>query len=216
MEKSYWNENGKYQDVFDVLWSKWVPQSGESIYRYGEIVRGIGRLGHEYYNNGNCNAKDGREVSEMFEHFLQEMERHIPNIHTHTKAVRKLIVGHKNYNYDYDDKEEAIYNDLFDKCLEFLIEEQNINLEEYKLEAIKVKIEDKMSTADFYKNKTLDNQMELQVALELGNDEDIEKLNKAIDYNSSTSHKYEMEASKLRLGYIKLKTNMQKVCISQN
>lgn len=51
----YNDGKGKYHDEYGKLWSALVPKSGQSRTIQGEAVRAIGRLGSEYYRNGNMN-----------------------------------------------------------------------------------------------------------------------------------------------------------------
>ena len=65
--KSYWHGTGLKQELYDAIWTEFVPMSGESTEVKGELVRIIGRIQHEYFNNGNINACDGEEITEDVE-----------------------------------------------------------------------------------------------------------------------------------------------------
>ena len=54
--KSYWDNNGAYQEEHDRLWEELVPPSGTCDTIHGELIRAVGRLFYEFCNNGNCNA----------------------------------------------------------------------------------------------------------------------------------------------------------------
>jgi hypothetical protein len=56
--KTYWNEEGAYQKEYDELYKKLVPVKGEANTVHGEMLRGVSRLYHDYFNNGNGNAVD--------------------------------------------------------------------------------------------------------------------------------------------------------------
>lgn len=56
--KSYWNNNGVYQEQYDKLYESLVPSSGESDTVHGEMLRAVSRLFYDYCNNGNCNIRD--------------------------------------------------------------------------------------------------------------------------------------------------------------
>jgi hypothetical protein len=58
--KSYWYENGAYQNLYDSLWEQLVPASGYAPTIHGEMMRSISRLFYDYCNNGNGNALDRR------------------------------------------------------------------------------------------------------------------------------------------------------------
>ena len=55
---SYWHSNGAYQKEYDSLWGELVPSQGEAKTVHGELIRSLGRLQHDYYNNGNCNIRN--------------------------------------------------------------------------------------------------------------------------------------------------------------
>lgn len=52
---TYFNANGKYQEEFDQLWKDLVPWAGKADTEEGEVVRSIGRISYEVYNNNCCN-----------------------------------------------------------------------------------------------------------------------------------------------------------------
>ena len=54
--KSYWNENGAYQEEFDKLYKELVPSKGEADTIHGEMIRAVSRLFYDFCNNGNCNV----------------------------------------------------------------------------------------------------------------------------------------------------------------
>lgn len=62
--KSYWDNNGAYQNEYEQLYKNLVKPSGSSDTLHGELIRAISRLQHEYCNNGNCNACETETVSE--------------------------------------------------------------------------------------------------------------------------------------------------------
>ena len=54
--KTYWNEQGIYQEEYKRLYEQLVPSSGSAKTLNGELIRAISRLSYDYFNNGNCNA----------------------------------------------------------------------------------------------------------------------------------------------------------------
>ena len=56
--KSYWNQEGAYQNIYDFLYKNLVPSSGNAPTIHGELIRCVGRLYYDYCNNGNCNVLD--------------------------------------------------------------------------------------------------------------------------------------------------------------
>lgn len=53
--KSYWNNEGAYQEELDKL-NEQMPAMGAAETLNGELVRAINRLYYDYCNNGNINA----------------------------------------------------------------------------------------------------------------------------------------------------------------
>lgn len=60
--KSYWDNEGQLQSEYDKLYEELVPAKGEVETLFGEAVRAVSRLGYEYLNNGNCNARETEEI----------------------------------------------------------------------------------------------------------------------------------------------------------
>lgn len=60
--KSYWNNEGQFQKEYDELYNELVPASGSANNLFGEVIRAVSRLGYEYLNNGNCNARETTEI----------------------------------------------------------------------------------------------------------------------------------------------------------
>lgn len=54
LRKSYYNNNGKYQQEYRVL-IKAIAEIGKCRTVAGELMRAATRLSHEFYNNGMCN-----------------------------------------------------------------------------------------------------------------------------------------------------------------
>ena len=54
-EKSYWNENGKYQPEYDRLYEKYVPAKGPADTPQGNLLRLMSKLYYRCYNDGDTN-----------------------------------------------------------------------------------------------------------------------------------------------------------------
>jgi hypothetical protein len=63
---SYWGGNGAYQKEYDSLWVELVPSQGEAKTVHGELIRSLGRLQHDYCNNGNCNIRNIETYTEYY------------------------------------------------------------------------------------------------------------------------------------------------------
>ena len=63
IEKSYWNENGLYQEESDIL-QKLVPSTGKSHDTRIELLRCANNIYYDMFNNGMCNCVDGSRSEE--------------------------------------------------------------------------------------------------------------------------------------------------------
>ena len=70
-EPTLWDGNHPRQAKWDALWDKHVPAMGEADTPYGEAIRALGRLQHEYYNNGFCNALEDGAVTDFYQSFIE-------------------------------------------------------------------------------------------------------------------------------------------------
>jgi hypothetical protein len=209
-EISYWNGNGTYQDVHKVLWSKYVPDSGESSHRFGEVTRCLGRLWHEYCNNGNGNARENsNEVSRQFQEMLDTIRQTIFGVDKEIAEVKNLILA--NRTHTFSQSELDVYNRLTDKCYVNIIEHMNINLNEYRLLAIEADIKDNQGTANFYKAEIEHKTMVLKT-LTNKDSEEIAKLHNTIEHNMGTVTTYEGKVAELREKWIaeKIRQNLVK------
>lgn len=59
ISNSYWNDKGKYQSDYDRLSELLVPVQGKCETFGGELLRAVGRLYHDAYNNGFLNNTSG-------------------------------------------------------------------------------------------------------------------------------------------------------------
>ena len=141
--KTYWNKEGAYQEEFEQLVKELVPQSGYAGSDRGELIRAIMRLQYEYYNNGNCNAKeevwgeeevfvgygdDGEEVyeyesviveekvSEFFQEFIDLIKEYVDC--SEIREIEQLIL---NQHPSYSEEEQRVYVNLFDKVISYVL-----------------------------------------------------------------------------------------------
>lgn len=69
-----WDGKHPRQEEWNALWDKLVPDSGEADTPYGEALRALGRLEHDYYNNGFCNAIHDRVITNDYLGFIHHLE----------------------------------------------------------------------------------------------------------------------------------------------
>ena len=75
---SYWNGNGRYQQVYDKL-SEQIPEIGESDKVHIEALRCITNIYYDVYNNGGCNlydrdTHDGNDGGEYYEYYTYKVD----------------------------------------------------------------------------------------------------------------------------------------------
>lgn len=64
---SYWSKSGRHQKLYDRLYSKLVPDSGEAGSDAGELLRTMSNVYYDIYNNGGYNLLDGGRQSDLDE-----------------------------------------------------------------------------------------------------------------------------------------------------
>ena len=53
MANKYYNEAGKYQKAYNILWDELVPKSGRAHTEMGELLRRLARVYYRFYNDGD-------------------------------------------------------------------------------------------------------------------------------------------------------------------
>jgi hypothetical protein len=124
----------KYQELYDAL----VPATDEADTVEGEALRAMSRLGYEYYNNGNGNARESdrwdrpyydgdddydddeygnpnSEINEFYQAFIDYLYAVVPNFRSHSRAIENIIRTVPDTTYD--DAETAVY----EKALEAVV-----------------------------------------------------------------------------------------------
>jgi hypothetical protein len=59
-EMTYWAKKGRHQKIYDRLYAKLVPDSGEAGSDAGELLRTVSNVYYDIYNNGGCNLLDAK------------------------------------------------------------------------------------------------------------------------------------------------------------
>ena len=89
--ETYWDNEGKYQKMYNKAWKQLIPASGEAEDGWPEALRAISRIGYDYYNNGFCNLWQGWEdlddygeevmvykMDSYYEDMVEYLRIHIP------------------------------------------------------------------------------------------------------------------------------------------
>ena len=96
MEKNtYWNNNGKYNHEYEILWRRLVPAEGKANTVAGEVLRAVSRLYYRWYNDGDrvTPSVDSWAVTEsVFSAFNFLYQFRDPGSGFSTKALMEDIV----------------------------------------------------------------------------------------------------------------------------
>ena len=85
--KTYWDNEGKYQEQYNKAWKQLIPASGEAKDGWPEALRAISRIGYDYYNNGFCNlwhswddgdGEYGTKMDPYYEDLVEYLEDNLP------------------------------------------------------------------------------------------------------------------------------------------
>lgn len=96
----YWNTEGKNAKYLQACWDVFVPSSGESKNRYGELTRAYSRIVYDVYNNGggNMSGSTNQDWGDMYYDFMHLIKRELyaNNIPLDNfKSVRTLAPKHR-------------------------------------------------------------------------------------------------------------------------
>jgi len=96
---TYFNDNGKYQEEFDQLWKDLVPWAGEADTLEGEVVRSIGKISYEVYNNNCCNMLTQDLSDPIIKTFRNDYVGYMDNIE---ETFRNDYVGYMDNIEEYN------------------------------------------------------------------------------------------------------------------
>ena len=138
--QSYWHETGVYQKEFDELYKHLVPATGCAETIAGEMIRGVGRLYYDYFNNGNCNVSEAEydddgnitkvEVHPLYKRFIklmkdvyteihgiEEEEKNMENAFENLREIEDIIIDCGYDEHSLSSKSESDYNHMADYCV---------------------------------------------------------------------------------------------------
>lgn len=130
--KTYWDNEGKYQEQYDAAWKALIPVSGEAKDGWPEALRSISRIGYDYYNNGFCNLWQGWEdiddygdevmvykMDSYYEDMVDYLRYQIPSdMH---KQLNEFLHDAKGYGSWSD--QAGIIDRIIDHIMEGIIED---------------------------------------------------------------------------------------------
>jgi len=133
--KTYWDNEGKYQEQYDRAWKQLIPLHGEAEDGLPEALRAISRIGYDYYNNGFCNLWQGWEdvddygeeymeykIDSFYEDMIDYLERHIPlPMHKELTSFIHDAQGYGNWS-----NQAGVIDRIIDHIMEQIIEDELI------------------------------------------------------------------------------------------
>jgi len=104
---TYFNDNGKYQEEFDQLWKDLVPWAGEADTLEGEVVRSIGKISYEVYNNNCCNMLTQDLSDPIIKTFRNDYVGYMDNIEGYNGGIARerletLLINKANDYITFD------------------------------------------------------------------------------------------------------------------
>jgi len=133
--KTYWDNNGKYQEQYSKAWEKLIPASGEAEDGLPEALRAISRIGYDYYNNGFCNLwrtwDDGdTTMDSYYEGMVDYLAYHVPpKLYREFKDwLPTISYGSISWGDNGDDVIDRIINHIMEGIIEEgLLEEELVS-----------------------------------------------------------------------------------------
>jgi hypothetical protein len=126
--KTYWDNEGKYQEQYERAWEKLIPASGEAKDGLPEALRAISRIGYDYYNNGFCNLwhswddGDGEydvKIDPYYEDLVDYLSYQIP-LPMHKELI-EFLHDAKGYG-NWSDK-AGVIDRIIDHIIEGIVED---------------------------------------------------------------------------------------------
>lgn len=152
---SYWNGTGAYSKEYSKSYiEELVPIQGEADTVHGELIRSVSRLSHDYFNNGNgnarvevyedapepfwCDEEDDEydmwgnddeeyttEISDFFLHFTDFIVTTIGTDEIETVITEICDVIMNDERPEYDDKTVDKYNRMADIVMHYVLTHDN-------------------------------------------------------------------------------------------
>jgi len=73
MKNTYWNNAGKYEELYHSYAKKLIPSEGKSETEEGEMLRCAANVYYDVYNNGGCNLDC--TLSEQLSYFINTLNK---------------------------------------------------------------------------------------------------------------------------------------------
>ena len=133
--KTYWDQEGKYQEQYEKAWEQLIPAQGEAKDGWPEALRAISRIGYDYYNNGFCNLwhtwDDGdKTMDSYYESMVDYLYHHVPReLHKElTDWLPTIDYGYISWGANGDDIIDRIISHIMEGIIkEGLLEEELVD-----------------------------------------------------------------------------------------
>lgn len=116
----YLRGEGRYDEEYEELWRRLVPEHGQASSVQGELIRVIGRLASEFYRNGNANWDAG------FRAFTNFLYRHLRDGSVFDEVTIRRIEDDLAEIRRYGEEEEELSyeegEDAFDRVTDRVVE----------------------------------------------------------------------------------------------
>lgn len=130
MEKTYWNENGKYQEVFNTLWGKYVPSVGEvrldnrKLESVIEAIRCANNVYYDVFNNGGCNIVDvdsdwgtDHYIREDYNKMFEKIDKFYGTGWLKDRLFQKAVSDWNDYDDDISNECEKMMNAVLEAAI---------------------------------------------------------------------------------------------------
>jgi len=125
--KTYWDNEGKYQEQYTKACEKLIPFHGEAEDGLPEALRAIARVNYDYYNNGFCNLwhtwDDGdTTMNPYYEDMVDYLGANLPfDLFQDLKWFLQDAKGYGNWS-----DQAGVLDRIIDYLMEQIIEEELI------------------------------------------------------------------------------------------
>jgi len=128
MEKTYWNNNGKYQKELDMLWDKYIPSVGEvrlddrEIESVMEAMRCANMVYYDFFNNDGCNIVDSHwgtdhYIREDYNKMFIKINEFYGTGWLKDRLIQKAISDWNDYDDDISNECEKMMNAVLEAAI---------------------------------------------------------------------------------------------------
>lgn len=120
-DKTYWNKKGKHQKLYDMFVNKLVPAQGRAFTMHGNLLRCVGNVYYDLYNNGLCNADTQKIQGAIL--FICEFEDDLVAFGFKVQDMNNLIKRVLEHGKDMEMQHQVLVEDSeFTETIERLVD----------------------------------------------------------------------------------------------